>query len=690
MTASDVWEEVSSEAAKWYSRHLEARHFEYRLVVLDREASGRFDPDFDRTATLVFPAIGPLEKIDGIETAKFAGLFFTPLMLRLNYVAQLSTSYLRSNLDAKHCRLSHALGTFTTLIRLINMGLRRIAEQPRLESCRPNRLDIVSALTYAALHDAFQGPFGHSLDPLRDHLLPHGFHGNRRLDKALFAYITACAYNYCLDSEHEKKQAPCGVKTLVDEVSHLIADPFKLKTEDIFNWLIRVGDPPTDSPPQVEHWHQVNWLRELIEGPLDGDRWDYLWRDTLHLGFSADHRNIEEAFWKFQEGFDIYFDGTSSHLVVPEALAQDVGRVFFAVRANLYKSIYEHPAKRVIDACLNRCVFLGLFQEFSIPPAGTWMKGEYPRRIVDFSHLTDSDLLTVLDRLPDSDFAPLIRLYIREIQTYPMFGLAFSALIRPSAAEAILSRLPLATQSLAQTQPPSYSSTPTDELKTMCRQAAAVLRHQREHVGDSSGLALEVALHCHLIAYNPLAVLQFDRLIWKRLGARQDTAAIVGGKLLATIADLLERQRLAMNIDLIRKIINSFPPIFSAFPWLPSPASGSLNTVSRSPLGESIHVRQPNGLVVTRDAGAFLKPRAGDESGEADISFTIGYPLAFADGLTDDELELLRIAIAEETMSLLRSGFCLALQDSYRFEDSDNTILSLLSPLSIGRFGLRS
>lgn len=174
-------------------------------------------------------------------TPEIQYLLDVPIIHRCNAIKQLSTAYTIFP-GAKHTRDEHQLGTLFIMRKfcehLINEGKISKSDQITLE---------VAAL----IHDIAHPPLGHSLDSIKDILVPsHIFSYDSKIDKTLLEiYLT-----------DEKSQ----LKYAIDSIETINIDLLK----SIF---FRTNDYPQA-------------YGDLLDSEIDADRMDYILRDGIHTG----------------------------------------------------------------------------------------------------------------------------------------------------------------------------------------------------------------------------------------------------------------------------------------------------------------------------------------------------------------------------------------------------------------------
>ncbi len=657
------------------------------LRPLDREAASS-DEAADSLQIIAFPVAVRPRSVIGQDPLALKRLFFSPLVVRLHYVAQLATTYLRANIDARHCRLSHALGTLCTLSYLCDMLVARIASDPKIASvCMPTTDEVIFAFTYAALHDAFQGPFGHTLDALREELIG-GLDASRRLDKTLLNFIVGSALELKeTGTIPGMPEPPKAISALCEVLDQAVAAPLGLDTTALLRWVHNASlrDPSSLSASARERRRQLGWLYSLLEGPVDADRWDYLWRDTLHLGFTRDHDLISELLRDFCDDLRVHWDGEQSRLTVSQPIARRLDANFFALRNELYRNVYENPEKRIIDGILLRCIYLGLLRHAPKPARWPFWAQDfhYFEFLLNFVHLTDADLLSILEQIDN----PLLALFARDIRTYPAIRL-FWQMMLPS--EEIKTTLITSSQKLTAfkytgIQPPSWASpdkpdcTPAERVIDALTATKQHLLAQGEVATIGGDRLRSLLLHCSILPKRPARVLQFERLAWKLVKALLAGAGIVE-LIHGSFLQALATTRLAANQagqEDIASLLDECPPLFVSFPWIASLSEMSISEMSREPDEETqLYVRTDNGHVQARKA----KPLDNDPAMYVAVA---GYPLHATSQLNPRQIERFEFAACWALNLLLDSGCELALPRDLVTPEMDSVIIDFLSPAGL-------
>lgn len=647
----------------------------------------------DNTATgamqiIAFPVAVEPRSVVGQDPLALKGLFFSPLVVRLHYVAQLATTYLRANIDARHCRLSHALGTVCILSYLVDNVIARIKSDPSIaQACLPTREEVISAFAYAALHDAFQGPFGHTLDALREELVG-GFDASRRLDKTLLNFIVGSALNLKQSGNVPGiLQPPKAISILCDVLEQTVASPLNIDLEALLHWIHNASlpDPSRLIPSALKRRRELGWLYSLLEGPVDADRWDYLWRDTLHLGLMRDHMSISDLLRDFCDDIRVHWDGDESRLTVRDPIAKRLGTDFFLLRNELYRKVYENPEKRIIDGILLRCIYLGLLPHAPrLKERLQWTSDlPYLEFLLNFVHLTDSDLLSILEQIDN----PLLAYYAREIKTYPAIHVFWQETLQ---GDAIQSTLLTAAQKLGSfkykgVEPPDWASleqpgsAPADRVAHALHITSQRLRglSQGDVRSIGSDVLTSLLLHCSILPKRPARLLQFERVAWQLIKRALLGSGIIERvhdaffQALATMGSVVNR----VEVEAVGSLLDDCPPIFVSFPWIASFSEMAIREMSREPdEGATLRVRNDEGAVWEQKT-AKLIPQSLDREIHVAVA---GYPLHAASQLDAHQMRMFETTAKWALNTLLASGCELALPRDLVAKETDSLIVAFL------------
>jgi HD superfamily phosphohydrolase len=175
--------------------------------------------------------------------------------------------------------------------------------------------------------------------------------------------------------------------------------------------------------------HALPFLREIIDGPLDIDKLDYLLRDSYHVGlrysFDLDH---------FISAYKILGDDhRRDHCRLgldntPEAIT--TCEVFLIIWKSMYEMVYNKRKSRVAEKMLEKAVLLAADQNSTVK--------EYFTNIKKYSELHDELLLEELEKAGDRP-----RQIVEMIRAGETYAVAFNRELKaenfqPPLEEAIL------------------------------------------------------------------------------------------------------------------------------------------------------------------------------------------------------------------------------------------------------------
>jgi HD superfamily phosphohydrolase len=291
----------------------------------------------------------------GELTDKVKKLAALPFFYRLNSIRQLSTTNVAANLEGSHNRLAHCLGTTDVAAAFL--------ESVESKGAEVNDVEAAAIVLLAFLHDSFHGPFGHTLDMLRDVLWVYM---EERADK----YLLQVALCDALDG------TPSG--PIWESVTEFITGNSE-QARNILNCVLAY----LDYEPAKK-----NFAIDILDGPVDADRLDYVWRDAQHL--------MRGQLWT---------EGQTAKLVAGARVVRHNGtpRLFFdladrktiedflAIRKDFYTMFYENPTKIVLDEMLTHAICYALSDEGILDSPE-----EREQFVRHFCLMVDEDLLHVL------------------------------------------------------------------------------------------------------------------------------------------------------------------------------------------------------------------------------------------------------------------------------------------------------
>lgn len=251
---------------------------------------------------------------------------------RMQFIRQLGLKAFIDFPNAIHTRYSHVLGVMhlagkitDRLIKLESTGGRQ-----NVHDVLENNKNNLSAA--ALLHDIGHGPFSHVID-----------------------FILK---EYC-GTDHETKS---------------------FKFIDKFRWMDSKGLNTKEIKKIIKGEHEYKFLNNIITGPLDCDKMDYLLRDSYHVGlrysFDLNH---------FINNFRI-LGGNSSDLKSFElGLENDItsiktAEIFLIIWKNMYDLVYYIKNSRIAEKMIEKSIILRI---------------EMDNNFVE--HLKDNDMYLELD-----------------------------------------------------------------------------------------------------------------------------------------------------------------------------------------------------------------------------------------------------------------------------------------------------
>ncbi len=205
---------------------------------------------------------------------------------------------------AMHSRMEHSLGVYRNTL----LFLRRLSEEP--EFCEVvTSADAEALIAAALLHDIGHWPYCHPLEDMKLSQVPeHESLARIRIDQSTITDIL-------------NQQFECGV-------------------DQVLTLLTGVGERPAD-----------RLCQSILSGPIDVDKMDYLYRDSLHAGvpygMHFDRQRLIGSLCVHREDWRLALTDkgcTAAELMV------------FA-RYIMFSEVYWHHAVRSATAMLQRVVF---------------------------------------------------------------------------------------------------------------------------------------------------------------------------------------------------------------------------------------------------------------------------------------------------------------------------------------------
>lgn len=332
----------------------------------------------------------------------------SPLFQRLQGISQTSLAMLTYPC-ANHSRFEHSIGCVAVADRVLHALHRRITITDH------DRYVIRLA---ALLHDCTHGPFSHTSEqfyksnPLFRAVggaLPELFERASASEKATYCLITSEPFGH-----------------LWNDV--VVGDPsLKGLLSDRDRWAIAtmiVGADTNPEHPEASPGIERRYLRQLINGPFDVDKLDYVARDGYFTGLNL-AIDVERLLWvldtlKVEESPGHY----ARVLCVAASGATVLEQILFS-KMQLYSSVYHHHMVRVAHQAILRLLS-------ALKEAGASLNGMSLDNPAAFMCADDSDLLHA-HLFVDQKTAPpeplgKARLLTREIRerTLPMRALVLT------------------------------------------------------------------------------------------------------------------------------------------------------------------------------------------------------------------------------------------------------------------------
>ncbi len=236
-------------------------------------------------------------------TGRIRRLIDSPPFQRLARIRQLGLVTLVYP-GASHSRFEHCLGVYRNVL----LFLRRLGAVDEFTDLVSGD-DAESLIVAALLHDLGHWPYCHPLEDMRLDAIP----------------------------EHEALAVTRMERT---EIAEILQQEFGKRPEQIARVLVGPCQTPAD---QLRH--------SLLSGPIDVDKMDYLYRDSLHAGvpygMHFDRQRLIGA---------LCVDGQNCRLAITEKGCTAAELMVFA-RYIMFSEVYWHHAVRSATAMLQRVVF---------------------------------------------------------------------------------------------------------------------------------------------------------------------------------------------------------------------------------------------------------------------------------------------------------------------------------------------
>jgi len=238
-----------------------------------------------------------------------------PQFQRLRHIHQLALTHFVFH-GAEHTRFGHSLGVLEVAGRMFDR-LRTpgggLEGMPQDKARRKRRLVRLAAL----VHDIGHSPFSHALEGGDEKLFARG-------------------------EDHDK----VGARIIGEQLTSAIKDAYagEISAEDVVEVL-------EHALPAEE-----TYLWQIISGPLDADKIDYLLRDAHYCGVRYGWFDFERILSKLivHELPPEY--GVSARVLGLDKGATEAYEEFFLARHWMNAQVYMHPARRQLDIIIRKLV----------------------------------------------------------------------------------------------------------------------------------------------------------------------------------------------------------------------------------------------------------------------------------------------------------------------------------------------
>ncbi len=213
---------------------------------------------------------------------------------------------------AQHTRFEHSLGVY----RLALLLLKRLAHEPRFAAV-VSRGDAELLIVASLLHDIGHWPFCHPIEDIRLPNIPR----------------------------HESS----AKLFLADrEMADILRKQWKIRPQDLVA-LLNKGKTPKEYLFEMNAW---SLLSSILAGPVDIDKMDYLYRDSLHAGVPyGRHFDLNRLVRS------LTVNDAADGLAITEKGKTAAELLVFA-RYVMFSEVYWHKSVRCATAMLQRAFFI--------------------------------------------------------------------------------------------------------------------------------------------------------------------------------------------------------------------------------------------------------------------------------------------------------------------------------------------
>ncbi|MHA1965157.1 MAG: HD domain-containing protein [Candidatus Thorarchaeota archaeon] len=264
-----------------------------------------------------------------------------PEIYRMINIRQLGLKAYVDFPGAIHTRYIHSLGTMHVANRLRQSLLEKgtTPDQTALKENLENNGPAIMAAGF--LHDTGHGPFSHVLD-------------------------------YVIEQKMDSNHADLSL-----EVVSLCEDVLERENISVDHVCKMINESGANQEPS-----QYPFLQQIIDGPLDADKMDYLLRDAFNVGlnYGFDLNHLLDQVCVLGEGEDL--DGYQIGLADTKD-AVVVAEHFLLTWRSMYSLVYFSQNTRIAEKMLEKAVFIGCDEDPNFN-----------------QHMTDSNLFLQLEETP--------------------------------------------------------------------------------------------------------------------------------------------------------------------------------------------------------------------------------------------------------------------------------------------------
>ena len=318
-------------------------------------------PFSEDTGKVVHDALWGSQYLNSHELA----ILDTPLIQRLRRVKQTAFAYLIFP-SATHSRFEHTLGVLFQSDRL----LKSLYQNPRYRNLIEGKEDLVRMA--AILHDCGHGPFSHSSEDI-------------------YRFLPDIQQLIGPGGEHEG----CSPHEVL-AYSIINSEPFKKKFREILVQYRKEINIEQVAEMILGTWKEplTKYLADIINGPFDADKLDYLFRDGLFSGLPL-KIDLDRLWHCVQiENIDRP-QGPIRLLVMSINGITSLEQILFS-KMVLFSSLYQHHKVRTCD-----CMLKAIYEYCK--KNGQTICGISLNNATDFLRLTDDKLYAEADRRPTND-----------------------------------------------------------------------------------------------------------------------------------------------------------------------------------------------------------------------------------------------------------------------------------------------